>query len=131
MSENATYLKEKGLPRRLGFIEGCIGENINGGFRVLFEISKCYGEYAEAVAKELVKRYNPAPIFQLHWQFEDRTEMKSQCCPEETLVGNPNSTTEEEMQKWARDVQKRHPLPDEAKWLMCKEESIHFVWAAV
>ncbi len=134
MNENEKYLKENGLPRRLVFQDGHIGEYIgNGGgpgaFRNLFAISKCYGVYAEAIGKELVKRYNPAPVFQLHWEFNDRTEMKSQCCPEEALHGNPNSTVQKEIRKWTKEVQDRHPLPEGARWLMVNEESEHFLWA--
>ncbi len=131
MDNNKKYLEENGLPRRLTFKEGCVGEQIEGGaFRNLFAISECYGEYAEAVARELVKRYNPAPLFQLHWEFEDgHTEMRSQTCPEEMLHGKPDSTIEKEMRIWTRDVQERHPLPDGTRWLMCNEESEHFVWA--
>ena len=130
MNENKQYLKDHGLPRRLEFRDGCIGEPIGEGvFRNLFAISDCYGEYAEAIAKEIVKQYNPAPVFQLHWEFDDRTEMKSQACPEEMLHGNPNSTAEKEMRNWTHDVQERYPLPEGARWLMVNEESEHFVWA--
>ncbi len=132
MDENQKYLEENGRPHRLEFRDGCIGEWIGkGAFRNLLAISKCYGVYAESIAKELVKRYNPKRIYQLHWQFEDgHTEMKSQACPEEMLYGNPNSTAEKEMRAWVKSDQEQHPLPKGAKWLMVNEESEHFVWAA-
>ncbi len=129
MNKSEQYLKEHGLPRRLVFLDGHLGEWIDGGFRNLFSVSECYGVYGEAIAKEIVKRYNPAPIFQLHWQFDDRTEMKSQTCPEEMLHGNPDSTAEKEMRNWTRDVSGRYPLPEGARWLMVNEDSEYFVWA--
>ena len=135
MEDNQKYLEDNGLPRRLEFRDGCIGEEIDGAFRNLLAISSCYGVYAESVAEELVKRYNPARLFQLHWQFfkrnghTDHTEMRSQFSPDEALHGNPGGTVGEEIQKWTKDVQERHPLPDGAQWLMVNEESEHFVWA--
>ncbi len=132
-STNQEYLEENGRPHRLEFRDGCIGEIIGEGgcgFRNLLAVSACYGVYAESVAKELVKRYNPKPLFQLHWQFEDgHTDMRSQFSPEEALYDNPGTTPEKEMRKWTRDVQERYPLPEGVRWLMVNEESEHFVWA--
>ncbi len=120
MSENEQYLKEHGLPRRLEFINGCIGETIGtGAFRNLFTISDCYGEYAEAVARKLVRKYNGGLLLQLHWQFDDRTEMKAQSEPLGT----------DKMRAWVKAVGAEHPLPEGAKWLMVNEDSEHFVWA--
>ncbi len=120
---NEHYLKEHGLPRRLVFQDGSIGEWIEKGcFRILFSISNCYGCYAEAVGKELVKRYNPKHLLQLHWQFRDgHTEMRSQT----------DVSTQEEIKKWVLETNLEHPLPEDAEWVMCDEESEHFVWAVV
>ncbi len=111
MNENQKYLEENGLPRHLEFRDGCIGEGIDkGAFRNLLAISSCYGECAEAVAAELVKRYNPKPLFQLHWQFlkkdghTDHTEMRSQS----------DASTPEERKKWILDTKLKQPLPDGA-----------------
>ncbi len=120
MGENQEYLKKNGLPSRLVFLDGNIGEWLDGGFRILFSASECYGEYAEAVGKELARKYNGGLILQMHWQFSDRTEMKSQSGPKSDAA----------ISEWARDVQGRHPLPEGARWLMVNEESEHFVWAA-
>lgn len=57
-------------------------------------------------------------LLQLHWQFGDgRTEMKSQ-----QEIGSGA-----EMRAFEKDVQARHPLPEGAQWLICNEESEHFV----
>lgn len=131
MSDNQQYLEEHGLPYRLVFKDGCLGEWIGpGAFRNLISISECYGEYVEAIAKEIIKRYNPAPVFQLHWEFDNHTEMKSQACPEEMLHGNPHSRAQTEMRKWTCDVHQRYPLPEGARWLMVNEDSEYFVWPA-
>lgn len=119
MDKNQEYLEKNGLPSRLVFLDGNIGEWLDGGFRILFSVSECYGEYADAIGKELVRKYNGGLLLQLHWQFFDRTEMKSQSGP----------LDEAAMRDWVRDVEERHPLPDDAKWLMINEESEHFVWA--
>ncbi len=58
-------------------------------------------------------------IYQLHWQFDDRTEMKAQSDP----------ANQEQMRAWIQEVQEESPLPDGAKWLMCNENSKYFVWA--
>ncbi len=120
---NEQYLKENGLPRRLVFQDGCIGEWIGKGcFRNLLAISNCYGIYAEAVAEELIKRYNPKSLLQLHWQFKDgHTEMKSQT----------DADIQKEIKKWVLETKLEYPLPEDAKWLMCNEESEHFLWAVV
>ncbi len=60
-----------------------------------------------------------SPLFQLHWEFSDRTEMKSQ-----SDVSAP-----EEVRLWTKEVQSEFPLPDGAQWLMVNEKSEHFVWA--
>ena len=105
------------------FQDGCISEWIEKGcFRNLLAISKCYGVYAEAVAKELVKRYNPKPLLQLHWQFKDRhTEMRSQT--------DVSISDREGIAKWVEETKKEHPLPKNACWLMVNEESEYFLWA--
>ncbi len=118
---NQEYLEENGLPRRLVFRDGCISERLKkGSFRNVLAISKCYGVYAEAIAKELVKRYNPAPLYQLHWQFKDgHTEMRSQ-----TDVG-----ARKEIKTWILETKLEHPLPEGAQWLMVNEDSKYFLWA--
>lgn len=59
-------------------------------------------------------------LFQLHWQFGDRTtEMKAQS----------EIDTNEEMKIWHNKVAKKHPLPKGAIWMVCNEKSKHFVIA--
>lgn len=56
-------------------------------------------------------------LLQLHHEFKDHTEMVSQ----------DNINNETEMRAWKKDVQSRHPLPKNAKWMVCNEGSEHFV----
>ncbi len=120
-NEMKQYLKENGLPRRLVFKDGNIGEWIGkGAFRILFTVSNCYGPYTDAIAKELIKRYNPKPLLQLHWQFKDgHTEMRSQT----------DASIQEDIRKWVLQTKLDHSLPEGAQWMMCNEESEYFLWA--
>ncbi len=61
-------------------------------------------------------------LYQLHWQWPDKTEMRAQ---EEFFACNDNANA---MREWTKDVNNRHPLPDGARWFMCTEENKHFVW---
>ena len=59
-------------------------------------------------------------LYQLHWQFKDRTtEMRAQ--------NEINTTTE--MKAWETRVMQDYPLPKGAQWMLCNEKSEHFVWA--
>ena len=59
------------------------------------------------------------PLLQLHWQFDDRTEMKSQS----------DVSTEEKVRLWVAETKSEYPLPEGAQWLMVKEDSEYFVLA--
>jgi len=69
-------------------------------------------------------------LYQLHWQFDDRTEMKAQFSLQESSENNPNATPGDEMRKWTKEIKDEYPLPDGAQWLLVNEKSEHFVWAA-
>ena len=59
-------------------------------------------------------------LVQLHHQFKDgHTEMKAQ----------NDIVTNEQMGSWFKEIRGRHPLPDNAQWLVCTDESEHFVKA--
>lgn len=64
-------------------------------------------------------------LYQLHWQFNDRTEMRAQ-----TSFG-PGKSIEKarDMKAWCDEVVDEHPLPEGAKWMMCNEKSKYFLWA--
>ena len=58
------------------------------------------------------------PLMQLHHEFRSgRTEFVAQTDPKSL----------DEVQTWLKDVQPRHPLPEGATWMICTEESEHFV----
>ena len=60
---------------------------------------------------------------QLHWQFkDDHTEMRAQKEFEfKRWKINKNYVN------WIKKIQKNHPLPDEAYWMVCNEKSKYFV----
>lgn len=58
-------------------------------------------------------------LYQLHWQFEDSTtDMKAQ----------KELSSFEEKRAWMKEVNKDHPLPKGAVWMMCSSKSKRFVW---
>jgi len=60
-------------------------------------------------------------LYQLLWQYKNgKIEMRAQ----------KDINSESEMAAWEKDIATRHPLPKDAQWLVCNEESKHFVWAA-
>lgn len=59
-------------------------------------------------------------LYQLHWQFDDRTEMRAQ-----NVINS-----QAEMKLWWNEVAEEHPLPEGAQWMVCNEKSRHFVWAS-
>ncbi len=62
-------------------------------------------------------------LAQLHYQFRDgHTEMVAQ---RELL------TQEGDVQKFINEIKDRHPLPDGAIWMICNEDSPHFVRQAL
>ena len=65
-------------------------------------------------------------LYQLHWQFKDgHTEMRAQ----KEFSIKKSHTNPKEMVEWTKDVQKKHPLPEGAEWMMCTEESEFFLLA--
>lgn len=126
-------MKTRELPEQLSINEDYeIQEalTLDGVSRILLHPSKCYLNddvvQIESVIEAIVDRYNNyieinrPMLFQLHWQFDDKTEMRAQ----EEII------SQKEMKKWWKGVAKRHPLPEGARWLCCNEKSKHFVWAA-
>lgn len=59
-------------------------------------------------------------LYQIHHQFADRTEMCAQITSLDMVTVN---TVMEELVV-------SHPIPEGAKWMVCNEDSEHFVWAA-
>lgn len=60
-------------------------------------------------------------LWQLHWQFRDgRTEF----CAQHSFLTPPTPT---EVRDWVEDIKTRHPLPNDAVWLMCNENDPNFV----
>ncbi len=70
-------------------------------------------------------------LYQLLWQFPDGcVELKSQMDITEHMAGLPvddSLATAREIYEWEQDVFIRWPLPEGAQWLICNEESEHFV----
>ena len=58
-------------------------------------------------------------LLQLHFQYKDKTEFV-----EQKLIASVS-----EMKSWTKNVQENNKLPDGATWMMCNEESEHFVMA--
>ena len=59
------------------------------------------------------------PLMQLHHHFTSgRTE----------FIAQKDVESHDAIRTWLRDVQKRHPLREGATWMICNEESEHFVW---
>lgn len=99
---------------------------LDGVERILLSPSKCYLNddivQLEAVIEEIVKRYNEKPrLFQIHHQ--DKTGSSSE------MVSQREISSEAEMKEWEKEVAESHPLPDGKQWMVCNEESKHFVMA--
>lgn len=58
-------------------------------------------------------------LLQIHHQFADHNE----------LLEQNTVKTNVEFNKWFSQVKKEHPLPKGAEYLICAEESEHFVTA--
>ena len=60
-------------------------------------------------------------LYQMHHQFlaEGKTEMVAQKDINDIV----------EMKNWQVEVTKDNPLPKNAKWMVCNEQSEFFVWA--
>ncbi len=76
-------------------------------------------------------------LYQLNWVFSDgHAEMQSQINITERMDGLPvdgdlqNQAVAHEIYEWERDVFNRRSLPKDAHWVICNEESKHFVWVA-
>lgn len=93
-----------------------------------FEVASNRREVWYGVEHEPAERYGN--LYQLHWQFDDRTEMKAQFGLQASLQDNPNSTAGDELRKWIKEIKDEYPLPDGAQWLVLNEESDQLVWAA-
>lgn len=62
-------------------------------------------------------------LLQLHWQFKDgHTEMRAQ-----NEFKFERWKTNKEFVEWLKEIQKTHPLPDGADWMVCNEKSEYFV----
>lgn len=64
-------------------------------------------------------------LFQLHFQFiagprKGETDLISQANEDFELYGGSEIT-------WIADVKSRYVLPEDASWMLCNEESKHFV----
>lgn len=100
---------------------------LDGVERVLLSPSKCYLNddivQLEDVIHEIVKRYNFAfKLYQIHHQNKKdfTTEFVAQnsiCC-------------HKHMDEWWKEVAKDHPLPEGYQWLVCNEDSEHFMKCA-
>lgn len=60
-------------------------------------------------------------LIQLHHQFKDRTEMQAQ----------KDVANHKEMRDWVAEIKLNHPIPKDAIWMACNEESNDFVRASV
>ncbi len=56
-------------------------------------------------------------LLQLHHQFKDRTEFVAQRDIQSYSV----------QRQWIEKMQKEFPLPEGAQWMMCIENSEHFI----
>ena len=59
-------------------------------------------------------------LYQIHYQFKDRTEMIAQT---EVKEGQSNFTI---LKNLLDELKVSHPLPDGAQWMFCNEKSEHF-----
>ncbi len=106
---------------------------LDGVSRILLSPSKCYLNDGvvelESVIEALIDRYNnhievnQPTLFQLHWQFDDRTEM----------IAQREIISQKELKDWVDEVGREHPLPapEKVRWLLCNEKSKHFVMAVL
>jgi len=56
-------------------------------------------------------------LIQLHWQFENGTEMKAQ----------REINSNDEMRRFVQETKTSHPLPKGATWVACNEKSKYFM----
>ena len=118
------------LPKQLTVTESYeIGELLtsDGVTRILLAPSECYLNdeivQLEAVIDEIVKRYNFAPkLFQLHHQ--SKKDFSSE------MVSQSEIYCQEQMNIFWKETAKEHPLPEGFQWLICNEDSEHFVKCA-
>lgn len=102
-----------------------------GMMRILLHPSKCYLNddivQLEDVIEAIIDRYNNyveinrPTLLQLHWQFDDRTEMRAQ----------REIISQKELKAWVDETKREHPLPKGAQWMLCNEKSEYFVMMAV
>lgn len=127
-------MEAKRLPKQLSINEDYEIQEaliLDGVARILLHPSKYYLNddvvQLESVIEALVDRYNnhidvnQPTLFQLHWQFDDRTEM----------IAQREIISQKEMKEWVGKVKKEHLLPEGALWMLCSEKSKHFVMATV
>ena len=106
-----------------------ITETLTGGGieRILLSPSKCYLNddivQLEDVIHEIVRRYNFAfKLYQLHHQ--NKKDFITEFIAQDSICCNKH------MNEWWKQVAEKHPLPDDCQWLLCNEESCHFVKCA-
>lgn len=104
-----------------------IGEFLtcDGVTRILLSPSGCYLNddvvQLEVVIDEIVKRYNgfKPSLLQIHHQ--SKKDYTSE------MVSQHEIYCQAQMNDWWREVAKEHPLPDGCQWMVCNEDSKHFV----
>ena len=124
-------VENRELPKSLTVTEDHeIGEflTLDGVTRILLSPSKCYLDddivRLEAVIDEIVKRYNGfrPELLQLHHQ--SKTDYTSE------MVSQSSIYCHSQMDYWWKETAKEHPLPENYQWMVCNEDSEHFVKCA-
>ena len=102
-----------------------IGDSEVNAIRVLLSPSECYLNdtivQLEDVIHEIVRRYNfKFKLFQLHHQNKKN--------PKETIFVAQNAICcSKHMNLWWEQVAQDHPLSEGYEWMICNEESEHFI----
>ena len=124
-------MKNRELPHQLRVNEDYeIVEQLtcDGVERILLSPSKCYLKddvvQLEAVIHEIVRRYNGfrPTLLQLHHQ--NKKDFTSE------MVSQSKIWCSAQMDNWWKEVAKEHPLPKNCQWMVCNENSRHFVKCA-
>ena len=92
--------------------------------RILLSPSKCYLNddvvQLEDIIHEIVRRYNYSfKLFQLHHQ--NKKDYSTE------FIAQASICCEKHMNLWWKQVVNDHPLPEGYQWMICNEESEHFI----